>query len=60
MVVIENESLGNGQGDFLHMKLAISRLKALNFCLLLLFFNSSLEALLSKMNSVSVKTNPNS
>ena len=58
--MIENESLGNGQGDFLHRKLAISHLKALNVCLLLLFFNSRLEALLSKMISVSVKTNPNS
>lgn len=52
---LENESLGNEQGDLLHKKLAISHLKALNVCLLLLFFNIRLEALLSKMNSVSVK-----
>ena len=60
MVVVGNGSLGNERGDLLHRKLAISHLSAFNVCLLLSFFNSRLEALLSKMNSMSVKATPDS
>lgn len=60
MVVVGNVSLGNERGDLLHEKLAISHLSAFNACLLLPFFNSRSEALLCKMNSVSVKATPDS